>query len=163
MDPPMATFSKNDGMISLLHCQEWNILCPFFHSNMFLLFKSSVTIQNFCESENSINSSNVNHLPNALHIHSSDRSWFAFSIRAPTKANDMHVESRLEQRNLIIYYPFPKWVTVLRKIAKNDVGENLNVIMSTVSGTLENAFLNRPYAVNDIQYASYCTYCMFIQ
>ena len=30
MDPPMATFSKNDGMISLLHCQEWNILCSFF-------------------------------------------------------------------------------------------------------------------------------------
>ena len=26
MDPPMATFSKNDGIMSVMHCQEWNIL-----------------------------------------------------------------------------------------------------------------------------------------
>ena len=151
MDPPMATFSKNDGMISLPHCQEWNILCPFFHSNMFLLFKS----WNFCESENSINSSNVNHLPNALHIHSSDRSWFAFSIRAPTKANDIYAESRLERKKLTLYSPFPKWVTVLRRFAKKDVEENLNVIMSTVSGTLKNNMW-MAYIMRHIVY-SYCT------
>ena len=24
MDPPMATLTQNDGIISLMHCQEWN-------------------------------------------------------------------------------------------------------------------------------------------
>ena len=30
MDPPMAKFTKNDGIISLMHCQEWNILFSCF-------------------------------------------------------------------------------------------------------------------------------------
>ena len=153
MDPPMATLTKNDGTISLLHCQEWNILCAFFISNFYSKwscnFWSTKHIWiirvwcfeswNFCEYKNSFNSANVNHLPNALHIHSSIRSWSAFSIRAPTEANVMYVESRLERENLISYYHFRKWVTVLRKFANNDVGENLNVNMSTVSGTRKNA------------------------
>ena len=39
MDPPMATLSKNDGILSLMHCQERIFLCEamgytsnrFFH------------------------------------------------------------------------------------------------------------------------------------
>ena len=30
MDPPMATLTKNDGIISLMHCQEWNISISLF-------------------------------------------------------------------------------------------------------------------------------------
>ena len=30
MDPPVAKFSKNDGVISLLHCQEWNFMFIFY-------------------------------------------------------------------------------------------------------------------------------------
>ena len=154
MDPPVAKFSKSDGMISLLHCQEWNSMFIFypniFSGTKLVLFKS----WNFCESEKSINSANVNYSPNALHIHSSNRSWFAFSIRAPTKANDIYAESRLERKKLTLYSPFPKWVTVLRKFAKKDVEENLNVIMSTVSGTLKNNMWM-------IYYAAYCILILY--
>ena len=95
---------------------------------------------NFSAHQNSINSSNANRFRNALHIHLSNQSWFAFYIQPLTKANNIYVESRLEQGNLITYYHFLKWVTVLRKIAKNDVGENQNVNIWTVSGKLKNAF-----------------------
>ena len=45
MDSPMVTYSKNDGIISLMHCQEWNILCSFFHSNVFFAIQEILTVK----------------------------------------------------------------------------------------------------------------------
>ena len=32
MDVPIAEFTKNDGIVTLMHCQEWNFLFEIFHN-----------------------------------------------------------------------------------------------------------------------------------
>ena len=107
----------------------------------FIWFQSNFKPKaNVSSRENVIKSSNVNRLQNVLHIHSNNHDWVAFFIQVLSRVKDIHVENKLEWRNLTIFFHFQKWVFVLRKIVINDAGKNQNVNMLTVSGTLLNAY-----------------------
>jgi len=75
-DAPMATLTKNDGMISLQHCQEWSFSdFLFLEMHVFPL-----------HTKNFIKSINVSRRSNALHTHLNSLDSIVFFIQAPTKS-----------------------------------------------------------------------------
>ena len=107
MDSPMETLTKNDGIISLMHCQEWNFVQVTFR----LEFKNScchcpphiqiylgyVMSHNLCEKFTK--SWNVNCITNALLTRFSKLNWNASFIQALTMVKNIHVENRLDWKN----------------------------------------------------------------
>ena len=74
-DAPMATLTKNDGMISLQHCQEWSFCDFFLEMHVFPL-----------HNKNFIKSINVSRSSNVLHTHLNNLVSNVSFIQVPTKA-----------------------------------------------------------------------------
>ena len=66
MDPPMKILTKNDGIVSLMHCQEGNFI---YIINMLHTICYNVYLK-FVFYLNSIKSGNVKCITHVLHTHS---------------------------------------------------------------------------------------------
>ena len=121
MDSSLATYTENDGILTLMHCQErnfqlfyvlntryeWyhmiNIIWDFsffrFYCSWSLNPGNVTDIEVLSLTINSIKSWNVRWLPNVFHTHLSNQNWIASSILVPKKARNTLLESRLVSRN----------------------------------------------------------------
>ena len=126
-DAPMATLTKNDGIISLQHCQEWSFLD-------FLLELVPTLIYFSLHNKNFKKSINVSRRSNVLHIHLNSLDSIVSFIPAPTEDWPTRAESRPERRKRIILFHFPKWVYALNKIDRNDASGSQSANTLIVTG-----------------------------
>ena len=160
MDPPVAKFSKNDGMISLLDCQEWNSMLIFWSECIWwhqigaiqvlkLLWFRKFHQQRKCE------------LLAECIAYTFEQSKLICILHSSTNKGQRYIRGKqtgTKKTDFILSLPGMSYCS--EKIRKKRCRREPKCHHVNCLRNAQKCFLKRTYAVKRIQYASNC---MFIQ